>query len=97
MTINHSTLDSNQTVSKFFNRKGDVSNNLSTLDYTNTRFHNILVSRQDHTLVVAETLEAQQQQRAFDKAKEAVMKRGQEEAEKQNKKALDEQKAKERG
>lgn len=82
----HSTLDSN--ITKFFNR--DLTTNLSTLDYTNTRFHNILVSRQDHTLVVCETLEAQHQQRAFEKAKEQVMKRGQEEAEKQNKKQIDE-------
>lgn len=66
-----------------------MTTNLSTLDYTNTRFHNILVSRQDHTLVVSETLEAQHQQRAFEKAKEQVMKRGQEEAEKQNKKQMD--------
>jgi hypothetical protein len=36
-----------------------VSGNLSTLDYTSTRFHNTLVGRQDQTVVVAEAIEAQ--------------------------------------
>ena len=40
------------------------------IDYNNSRFHNTLLGRNDTTLVVSETLRAQTEKRAFDKAKE---------------------------
>ena len=89
------SIDVNSTISKFFKR--DITANLSTLDYSNTRFHNQLVGKHDPTVVVSEALEAQLKQKAFDKAKEEVVRRGQEDAEKQRKRDLAEQNAKKRG
>lgn len=73
-------MDINSTISQFFKRP-DTSG-MTTLDYTNTRFHNTLVGRQDHSVLVSAAIEEQQKQRAFDKAKEEVSRRGQDEAEK---------------
>lgn len=91
------SIDINSTISQFFKRPDTTSGTLQTLDYTSTRFHNALVGKQNHSTIVSEAYEAQQRQRAYEKAKEEVSKRGQEEAEKQRKKDLDEQKAKMRG
>lgn len=47
----------------------------SGIDYTNSRFHNTLLGRTDTTMVVSEALRAQNEKRAFDKAKEEEVKR----------------------
>ena len=57
----------------------------SGIDYNNSRFHNTLLGRNDTTLVVSETLRAQTEKRAFDKAKEQEVKKNIERAHKENK------------
>ena len=42
----------------------------SGIDYTSSRFHNTLLGRSDTTLVVSETMRAQNEKHAFEKAKE---------------------------
>mmetsp|Transcript_7464 Transcript_7464/g.10587 ORF Transcript_7464/g.10587 Transcript_7464/m.10587 type:complete len:91 (+) Transcript_7464:682-954(+) len=70
-------------ISKLFNRpvEGTMHTNASNtsfasgIDYTNSRFHNTLIGRNDTTVVVSETLRAQNEKRAFEKAKEEELKR----------------------
>ena len=48
----------------------------SALDYTATRFHTTLMGRNDTTVVINETLTAQAEQKAFEKAREATIQKG---------------------
>ena len=83
--------------SKFFGRGNQSGLSTSALDYTATRFHTTLTGRNDTTLVINETLQAQAEQKAFEKAREATFQKGIEQAQKETKRLLNEQKAKERG
>lgn len=47
----------------------------SGIDYNNSRFHNTLQGRTDTTVIVSEALRAQNEKRAFEKAKEEEVKR----------------------
>lgn len=72
-------------ISKLFNRPvcdatlggGNQSTTsfASGIDYTNSRFHNTLIGRNDTTVVVSEALRVQNEKRAFEKAKEEELKR----------------------
>lgn len=68
-------------ISKLFNRPVLEGQSLggtsfaSGIDYTSSRFHNTLLGRNDTTLVVSEALQAQNEKRAFEKAKEQELKK----------------------
>ena len=69
----------------------------SGIDYTSSRFHNTLLGKADTSLVVSETIRAQNEKRAFEKAKEEELKRNIEKAQQENKNLQNAQNAKQRG
>ena len=62
--------------SKFFGRGNQSGLSTSAIDYTASRFHTTLSGRNDTTLVINETLQAQAEQKAFEKAREATFQKG---------------------
>ena len=58
--------------------------NLSQLDYTNTRFHNALIVRHDHDLVISEEIEKQKQLKACTLASEQTTRSNISKAQKEN-------------
>ena len=65
-------------ISKLFNRGPDATNTsfASGIDYTSSRFHNTLLAPGiNKTLVVNEEMRAQNEKRAFDKAREEELKK----------------------
>ena len=62
------------------------------IDYTNSRFHNTLLGRTDTTVVVSEAMRAQNEKRAFEKAKEEEVKRNIKRAQEHNQSLVNAQK-----
>eukprot|EP00347_Sterkiella_histriomuscorum_P022142 403331534 len=93
MSQQQSTISGIQQISKMTNKADkSIASRTGQLDYTNTRFHNQLITRQDHEQVYQEELEC-----AYEKAKLEQTKRNIEKAQKENQKFQMEQRAKARG
>jgi hypothetical protein len=85
------------TLDKFFPRSSDQQST-SHLDYTSTRFHHDLTHRpQDGTRVISETVDRQNERKAFELARDAQTMKSMQTAQKAQKKEMLAERARERG